>query len=109
MKIKTICSFFVFAYSLVLNGIKIQPIGDSDKPLEIRSLAHLKALANANEKMVKKITANPFPIKTTSDVLKFSCLCPHWTTWNVFSDEEFYEGNCSWLQYTSFINKKRAE
>ena len=105
MKIKTICSFFIFAYSLVLNGIKIQPIGDSNKPLEIRSLAHLKALANINEKLVKKITANPFPIKTTSEVLKFSYLCPRWTIWNVFSAEEFYEGNCSWLQYTSFIQK----
>ena len=105
MKIKNTCFFVLFAFSLHLSALKIQPIGEFTKPLKIYSLAQLKAFAAIDKSKVRKITANPFPLENTQDVLSFSCLCPLWSTWNVFSDEEFYEGNCNWIQYTSYIKK----
>ena len=90
MKIKSYLLFF--CSSLVLNAIKIQPIGEFEKPIKIRSLIHLKALANLDKNKIKKITANPFPIKNLKEVLDFSYLCPNWSIWTVFSDEEFYDG-----------------
>lgn len=104
MKIKTFYFLFLFTYSFYLNALKIQPLGTHQKP-KIYSLNQLKNLAHIDKNKVLKITKNPFPIKCTHDVLTFSHLCPHWSTWNVFSDEEFYEGNNNWLQYTSFIKK----
>ncbi|MFQ6723025.1 MAG: leucine-rich repeat protein [Opitutales bacterium] len=109
MKIKTIYYLLIFYYSLSLSAIKIQPIGEFEEPIKVYSLAQLKALANFNENKVKKITTNPFPIKTTKDVSNFSQLCPNWSVWTVFSDEEFYEGNCGWLHYTPFIKKINFE
>lgn len=104
MKIKTFYFLFLFTYSFYLNALKIQPIGANEET-KTYSFVKLKALSYINKDKVFKITENPFPIRCTHDVLNFSHLCPHWSTWNVFSDEEFYEGNSSWLQYTSFIKK----
>ena len=81
MKIKTICYLLIFCSSLTLNAIKIQPIGEFEEPIKIYSLAQLKVLANLNENKVKKITTNPFPIKTTKDVSNFSQLCPNWSVY----------------------------
>ena len=103
MKVKSYLVFF--CSSLVLNALQIQPIGQFEKPIEIRSLTHLKVLACCNANEVKKITANPFPIKNINEAFTFLYLCPNWSTWSVFSDEEFYEGNFNWLQYSSFIKK----
>ncbi len=100
MKIKPYLLFF--CSSLVLNAIKIQPFGKFEAPLKIRSFYQLKIL---DKNKLQKIKTNPFPIKTTNEVLNFSKLCPNWSIWTVFSDKEFYEGNCDWLQYTSFIKK----